>query len=229
MTLHGLKSACAILATALLLPACAPLIIGGTAATTAIVATDRRTTGEQVEDQSIELKTQSEMRRLFEGNARVQATAYAGEVLLTGDVPTEAARRQAEEATAAVEKVVRVFNQLRVGEVTPLSTRSRDAWITSKVKTALISTKQVPSRTIVITTERDVVYLMGKVTAAEAERAAIVASSVSGVGKVVKLFEIIPAESLLDASTPGAVPGTGTTPDASASDSGETVEVLPVR
>ncbi|MFA5520703.1 MAG: BON domain-containing protein [Castellaniella sp.] len=225
MNLRSLITLSALLATTVIASACAPLIVGGTAATTAIVASDRRTTGEQVEDQSIELKVQAEMRRLFDDKARVGVTAYAGWVLLTGDVPDEEGKRRAGEAAGQVEKVVRVFNELRPGPITPLGTRSRDAWITSKVKTALISTKQVPSRTMVIKTERDVVYLMGKVTTAEADRAAIMASSVSGVGRVVKLFELISPESLLDpaeANRPAA-DGAATPGD---NDSG--VETLPV-
>lgn len=179
------------------LSGCGLLVVGGTAATTAIVATDRRTTGEQVEDQAIELKSSAEMRRLFEGTARVNSTSYAGLLLLTGDVPTEQAKIQAGEAAQKVEKVTRVVNELRVGALTPLSVRSNDTWLTSKVKTTLVNTKEVPSRTIVVTTERGVVYLLGKVTKDEGERAAIAASSVKGVNKVVKLFQIVAAESLV--------------------------------
>src|SRR5690554_8007115 len=80
------------------LSGCGALVVGGAAATTAIVATDRRTTGEQVEDQAIELKAAAEMRRLFENKARVNATSYAGLLLLTGDVPTEQAKQQAADA-----------------------------------------------------------------------------------------------------------------------------------
>lgn len=209
------------LASITALPGCGLLIVGGTAATTAIVATDRRTTGEQVEDQAIELKTASEMRRLFGDTARVNATSYAGLVVLTGDVPTEQAKQQASEAAHKVEKVKRVVNELRVGSLTPLSARSNDTWLTSKVKTALINTREVPSRTISVTTERGVVYLLGKVTQAEGERAAIAASSVKGINKVVKLFQYVAGESLVtdpvlnrtetqstDAPQPLTAPGT---------------------
>jgi|SRR5690606_26723404 len=184
------------------LSGCGLLVVGGTAATTAVVATDRRTAGEQVEDQSIELKAASEMRKLFEDRARVAATSYAGVVLLTGDVPTEQDKQQAENVVSKIEKVNRVVNQLRVGTLTELSVRTNDTWLTSKVRTALINTKEVPSRTIVVQTERSVVYLLGKVTDAEGQRAAKAAASVSGVSKVVKLFEIISPESLRDPGAP---------------------------
>lgn len=183
-------------AVSLSLTGCGALVVGGTAATTAKVATDRRTAGEQVEDQAIELKAASEMRVLFDNTARVNAMAYAGHVLLTGDVPSDKAKQQAQEAAQQVEKVTKVHNQLRVGDKTPLSVRSQDTWITSKVRSSLINTKDVPTRTMKVTTERGVVYLMGRVTEEEAKRSTIVASSISGVNKVVRAFEIITEEDL---------------------------------
>src|SRR3546814_634928 len=79
------------------LSGCGLLVVGGTAATTASVATDRRTTGEQVEDQAIEMKSGSELRALFGDKARVNTTSYGGWALLTGDVPTEQDKKKAEE------------------------------------------------------------------------------------------------------------------------------------
>src|SRR5690606_24089171 len=88
------------------LSGCGLLVVGGTAATTATVATDRRTAGEQVEDKAIELKANAEMRKLFDAKpARVNTASYAGLLLLTGDVPTEQDKQQAEQAAAKVEKV----------------------------------------------------------------------------------------------------------------------------
>jgi len=213
-----------------ILSGCGALVVGGTAATTAIVATDRRTVGEQVEDQAIEMKVAAEMRRLFEDTARVNAASYAGLVLLTGDVPTEQAKQQAGEAAEKVEKVQRVVNELRVGEVTPISVRSNDTWLTSKVKTALINTREVPSRTINVTTERGVVYLLGKVTNDEGQRAAIAASGVRGVNKVVKLFHIVSPESLIDPLDNSAQPqqsAPASTPAETAPES--EVQALPVQ
>lgn len=221
----------ASLACVTALSGCGALVIGGTAATTALVATDRRTVGQQVEDQAIEMKAASEMRRLFEDTARVNATAYSGLLLLTGDVPTEQAKQQAGDAAQKVEKVNRVVNELRVGEPTALSVRSNDTWLTSKVKTALINTREVPSRTINVTTERGVVYLLGKVTSDEGRRAAIAASSVKGVNKVVKLFQIVSPESLIDpldnSNAADAVAPAPSTPPATAPDS--EVQAMPVQ
>jgi len=173
----------------------------------------RRTAGEQLDDESIELKAGSEMRQLVGEQGRVAATAYAGLVLLTGDVANAQQKQKAGEIVSRIPKVRRVVNELRIGPITELSVRTNDTWITSKVRGNLINTKEVPSRTMVVQTERGVVYLLGKVTAAEGERAGKVAAGVPGVSKVVKLFDIISPASLRDPaeissplSTPSAAP-----------------------
>jgi osmotically-inducible protein OsmY len=211
------------------LSGCGLLVVGGAAATTAAVATDRRTAGEQVEDRAIEMKTDAEMRRLFNDRARINATAYAGVVLLTGDVPTEPAKQSAASAAARVEKVVKVVNELRVGDLTPLSVRTNDTWLTSKVKTQLINTKGVPTRTIIVTTERGIVYLLGKVTSAEGQMAATAAAAVVGVNKVVKLFQIISPESLMESAPSAPVEDANPVSTPSSSGSMGDVEALPVQ
>lgn len=213
---------------------CAPLVVGGAAATTALVAADRRTAGEQVEDKAIELKITNEMQRLFTDRqgVRINAHSYAGQVLLVGDVPSEQDKQRAGEAAQAVDKVVRVINELRVGAITPISVRTNDAWLTSKVSGTLINTKDVPSRTINVTTERGIVYLQGRVTEDEAARAAIAAAGVAGVNKVVKLFEIVPAGSLQQRTQPQAAPEAGTPSqphDTGAAPESGGVQALPVQ
>ena len=188
------------------LSGCGLLVVGGTAATTTVVATDRRTAGEQVDDQTIELRVSSEMNKAFGDKARVVGTAYAGRLLLVGDVPTDADRQQAVKIARGITKVREVDDYLRVGDLTPLSVRTNDTWITSKVKTQLMTTENVPFRTIKVTTERGIVYLMGKVTATEGELAAKVVSGISGVNKVVKLFQLVSRESLItDSGKPAPV------------------------
>lgn len=190
-----------LLALATLLSGCGVMLVGG-AATTAMVAADRRTAGEQVEDQAIEMKIGAEMRRLFGDRARVISVSYAGRVLLVGDVPTAQDKAQAETAAAGVENVKEIINRIRIGDITALSVRTNDTWISTKVRTALIEAKEVPARTIVVTTERGVVYLQGKVTETEGVLAAKVASNVSGVNEVVKLFTIVSRESLVSPAAP---------------------------
>src|SRR5690606_36724071 len=117
---------------------------------------------------------------------------------------------------------------LRVGDITPLSVRTNDTWPTSKVRTTLINTKEVPTRTILITTERGIVYLLGKVTDAEGQRAAKAAASVTGINKVVKLFQIVSPESIPAPSSPAPVeaPPTDST---SAPDASSDVQAQPVQ
>lgn len=214
-----------LIALATLLSGCGVMLVGG-AATTAMVAADRRTTGEQVEDQAIEMKIGAEMRRLFGDRARVISVSYAGRVLLVGDVPNAQDKTQAETAAAGVENVKEVINRIRIGDITPLSVRTNDTWISTKVRTALIDAKEVPARTIVVTTERGIVYLQGKVTETEGILAAKVTSNVSGVNEVVKLFTIVSRESLVSPTAPvsdasrsttaqpaGATPGSSGAPD----------------
>jgi len=230
--------ALALSGTGGLLTACAPLVIGGAAATTAVVVTDRRSSGTQLDDKNLTYKIESQAAQKLGNQARVAATVYEGRVLLTGDVPTQEARAQAEAIAKGVEKVKSVVNQLNVGPAAPFSTRSNDSWISSKVRTALVNAQYVPSGTITVTTERGVVYLMGKVTQAESDYAANAAAGVSGVTKVVKVFDIISREEALrlsgqsSSSTPPSggsssapVPIETTTPE-----SGDTgIQAMPIK
>jgi len=172
---------------------CAGLLIGGTAVGVS-VAHDRRTTGTVVDDQTIEMKIYDALNRQLPPGNRISTTSYNGIVLLTGEVVSEAARRQAEAIARGIEPPVReVYNELVIGRPSPLSRQSNDAMITTKVKSALFQIKIKdfdPSRVKVVT-DRSVVYLMGLVRRNEADAAADVASRVDGVRQVVTLFEYI--------------------------------------
>ncbi|MCD0502498.1 BON domain-containing protein [Bordetella petrii] len=214
----------AVLSTAALsLSACAPLVVGGAAATTAVVITDRRTSGAQVEDQNIAFKAERQISEKLGDTARVNAMVYNSVVLLTGDVPSDAAKAQAGSLAQGVQHVKSVVNQLNVGPAASFSIRSNDTWLTSKVRTTLINTKYVPSATIAVTTDRGVVYLMGLVTEAEGNYAATAASQVGGVAKVVKLFEVISREEALRLSGPG------TQADGKASDNAPQQKPAPIQ
>ena len=216
------------------LAGCGLFVLGGAAATSAAVATDRRTAGEQVDDQTIELRVSSEMNKAFGDKARINSMSYAGRLLLVGDVPTEADRQQAETIARGITKVRTVDNYIRVGDLTPLSVRTNDTWLTSKVKSQLVAADNVPFRTIKVMTERGIVYLLGKVTGEEGERAATVVSGLSGINKVVKLFTLVSRESLItEPGKQGAAPvtdssSTGTSaPPPAAEDGG--AQTMPVQ
>ena len=188
-------AALAIVLGAGTLSACAPLMLGGAAAS-AFVATDRRTSGTQVEDQGIQLKAGNRLRDALGGRGHVNVNAYNRTVLLTGEVDSEADRAAAEQAAARVENVVKVVNQLMVGPASSLSTRSSDVLLAGKVRATLVDARDLMSNAFDIVVERGEVYMMGLVTEREANRAAELTATIPGVKKVVKVFEVITEDEL---------------------------------
>lgn len=177
------------------LSACAPLVLGS-AGVGALMATDRRTSGTQVEDKGIELKAGNRVRETLGDRGHVNVNAYNRLVLLTGEVPEEADRANVEQAVRRVENVTGVVNQLLVGPSSSLGTRSNDVLLAGKVRATLVDARDLISNAFDIVVERGEVYLMGLVTEREARRAAELASSIDGVKKVVRVFDIISEDEL---------------------------------
>ncbi|MEJ2394376.1 MAG: BON domain-containing protein [Candidatus Thiodiazotropha sp.] len=183
-----------ILAMVLLLQGCAALVVGG-AATTAVVAHDRRTTGIMVEDQAIEFKTYDQLAKdeAIKQNSKVNVTSYNKVVLLTGQADSDAIRRKAEQIASQVEQVRRVVNEIEIGSTASFGEHSRDVALTTEVKLRLTKVDLPgfdPLRVKVIT-ERGSVYLMGLLTKEEANEVTEVVRYISGVRRVVKVFEYI--------------------------------------
>lgn len=178
------------------LAACAPLVIGGGAVVGTLMATDRRTAGTQVEDEGIEVRAAGRMREALSENAHINVTSYNRQVLLTGEVPTAADSQKAEQIVLAVENVRSVVNDLGVMASSSLSQRSTDTFITGKVRASLVDAQDLSANAFKVVTERNVVYLMGRVTPREAKRSAEIARGVDGVHKVVRVFEVISEEEL---------------------------------
>jgi osmotically-inducible protein OsmY len=168
-----------------------PIVIGAAVGGTAMVATDRRTTGTQVDDEVIEDKIALAVRERFKGDFHVNVTSYGGIVLLTGEVPADAAKADIAELARTTPKVRSVQDELVVGAVTDLGSRSNDTLITSKVKTRFVEANKFQINHVKVVTERGVVYLMGVVRRDEGDAAADIASTTSGVQRVVKVFEYI--------------------------------------
>ncbi len=173
------------------LSACAPLMVGGAVVGGAMVASDRRSSGTQIDDQSIELKAGNRLGEALGDRAHVNATSYNRVVLLTGEVTSEADKALAQQAVGRVDGVRSIVNELGVMGASSLTARSNDALLTSKVKASLFDAKDVFANSFKIVTERSTVYLMGRVTEREATRASDIARGVSGVQKVVRVFEVI--------------------------------------
>jgi osmotically-inducible protein OsmY len=177
------------------LSACAPLVLGG-AAMGAVMAYDRRTSGAQVDDEAIELRGASALRQAVGERGHVNITSYNRQVLLTGEVPNEQLKQAAEQAVAKVDAVRGVVNDLAVMPNTTLGQRSNDTLITGKVKATLLDDRSLYVGAFKVVTERGVVYLMGRVTQREADRATQLTRNISGVQRVVRIFEIITEDDL---------------------------------
>ncbi|KAB2897998.1 MAG: BON domain-containing protein [Burkholderiaceae bacterium] len=193
MKFQGTRTACMLLAAAALaggLSACVPLVVGGAAVGT-MVAVDRRTSGTQLEDESIEMRAANRVYEMLGDRAHVNVTSWNRQVLLTGEVPTAEDRQKVEQAVLGVENVRSIVNELVVAPNSSVSQRSNDVLITGKVKASFVDAKDIMSSAFKVVTERGVVYLMGRVTQREATRATEITRGVSGVAKVVRVFEII--------------------------------------
>lgn len=197
-SLHRPALLLAGLAAATLMSACAPLLVGGAVVGTSMVVTDRRTSGTQLEDQAIELKAKTRVREAVGERGHVNITSYNRTVLLTGEVAADVDKVAVEQAVAKIEGVRTVVNELAVMGSSSIASRSNDAVLTSKVKASYIDAKDVFANAIKVTTERGTVYLMGRVTEREANRASDIARGVAGVQKVVKVFEVISEAELAD-------------------------------
>jgi osmotically-inducible protein OsmY len=172
------------------LSGCAGVLIGG-AATGASVATDARTAGTMLDDETIELKAAkylTDNKELFD-KTHINFTSYNNIVLVTGEAPTEALRDQVINMVRGIEKVRKVYDQITISAPSSMVSRSSDTLITGKVKTQLFSLKDFPAGKIKVVTEKGVVFLLGLVSQKVADRATDVARKVGGVQRVVKLFE----------------------------------------
>jgi len=180
------------------LSACAPLIVGGAMVGSALMVTDRRTSGAQVEDQAIELKAMNRVHEVIGDRGHVAAVSYNRTVLLTGEVENDADRTAVEQTVARIENVRSTVNELAVMGPSSLTSRSNDAILSGKVKATFVDAKDLQANAFKVHTERGTVYLMGRVTEREANRAAELARSISGVQKVVRVFEILTEAELAD-------------------------------
>jgi osmotically-inducible protein OsmY len=175
-----------VTATPTLLSGCVALAAAGVAGTALVVA-DRRSTGAQVDDESIELKIANDLSK--RSDVHLNATSYNGIVLLTGEVPNATVQQEMTQLAKGVDRVRSVHNETVVAPVSSFSDRSNDSFITSKVKTRLVEANQVPANLVKVVTERGVVYLMGLLSRQEADAATNLAATTSGVARVVRVFE----------------------------------------
>ena len=179
----------ALAAVSIALSGCVPVVVAGAAGGAAMVATDRRTTGTQVDDEGIELKMGQQITAQYGERVNVNVTSYNGVVLLTGEVPDQGVWASIGSMAKNMPKVRVVQNELVIAQPSDLSQRTNDSYITSKVKTRFIEASKFAPNVVKVVTERSVVYLMGIVTRQEGDAAGEIAAGTDGVVKVVKVFE----------------------------------------
>lgn len=184
-----LAAAALVAAAVPLLQGCFPLAVTGMG-TAALMATDRRTTGTYIEDESIEWKAVARLREDSRG-AHVNATSFNRRVLLTGEAPTEDEKRRIERVVKEIPNVRDVVNEIVVGTVTTLTTRGNDALVTSNVKARMVNAARFSPNHVKVITENGVVYLMGLVNQTEADAAVEIARTTQGAKSVVKVFEYV--------------------------------------
>ena len=194
------------------LAGCVPLVVGGAAVGAGFIAADRRSSGAQLDDQTIEVRGASRISAIANDNMNIAVTSFNRQVLLTGTVGADADRLRAEEEIKRIDNVRSVVNAVTVGPGSTIQDRANDTYITSKVKASLANANFSASNSIKVVTERGVVYLMGIVTQAELDQATNVTRGVSGVTKVVRMAEIVTAQQLNGPQGSGAsAGGTGST------------------
>jgi osmotically-inducible protein OsmY len=179
------------------LSGCAPLVIGAVAAGTAIVATDRRSTGTQLDDKTIQVRVANELKDALRGNdIHINVNSFERRVLLTGEVNSEEVKARAGLVASGSKEVRIVNNELVVAKPSTFSERTEDNTLGARVRAAFVNTREIAFNSIDIVTDRRTIYLMGAVTQKEADVAAHVASRVPGVKQVVKLFDVASVEEI---------------------------------
>jgi osmotically-inducible protein OsmY len=187
----------AILCAALLtsLSGCVEMMVGG-AVIGAVATADRRTLGAQTEDKTITVKAELRVPKIAGPDAHVNIASFNRQVLLTGEVRDDAAKATVEREVRTIEGVQSIANELEIAGPSSYTSRSSDALITTKVKASLVDMKTISAVSFKVVTERGTVFLMGRVTQREGQVAADVARGVSGVQRVVKIFEYLTEDEL---------------------------------
>lgn len=174
----------------LALQGCITAAVVGTAAVATKVATDPRTAGRQIDDETLEEKVAYNLNKdaQLQQEARINVVSYNGKVLLIGQAPSESAKESAKNVAAGVEGVNEIYNEVRIGEKIGVGQITKDSWITTNIKSRLLMNAEVKTTEVKVITENGEVFLMGLLTNDQANAAAKVASHTNGVSKVVKVI-----------------------------------------
>lgn len=197
--MHRGMRAALVAMIALQLSACVPVVVGAVGAGV-YGATDRRSLGAQADDKVIAVRVDSRISEALSDRAHVNVNSFNRKVLLTGEVPDQASKDKAVQLARSTDNVQSVVDDLEISGMTPATSRNNDAYITAKVKADLVKF----GNAISVITEKRVVYLMGRVTQEEGDRAADIARNVSNVAQVQKVFEYVTPDELAAIKKTGA-------------------------
>jgi osmotically-inducible protein OsmY len=184
---------CTIFLSVLLLQGCVGAVVVGTAAVATKTTTDPRTTGTQVDDTTLEMRVSSAMAKdlQLKQDARIIIVAYQGQILLIGQAPSSDLSSKAQQIAAQIDGVQDIYNEIRLGQPIGISRVSQDSWITTKIRSKLLTSDQVKSTNVKVITENGEVFLLGLVTDKQAQSTAQIASQTSGVQKVTTVFNYV--------------------------------------
>ena len=184
---------CPLLLAVLMLQGCIGAAIVGTAAIATKTSTDPRTTGRQVDDTTLELRVSNSLAEELPSKkvSRVIVSAYQGQILLIGQVPNQQLKTEAQRVVSHVEGVRDIYNELRINHPISFSQVTKDSWITTKIRSQLLTTDKVKSTNVKVITENGEVFLLGLVTHKQAQAAANIASETEGVKRVTTVFNFI--------------------------------------
>ncbi len=171
--------------------ACTAVVVGAGAGTAAAVAMDKRTAGDMLEDENIELKFIHNFyqNKEISKTSHVNATSFNGWLLLTGEAPNQEIKQAIYNLAINIKNVKRIFNEINISEPTSMASRSKDTYITSKIKTSLLTNKKTEAYHVKVVTENSVVYLMGIITQHQSSEIVKVIQEISGVQRIIKLFD----------------------------------------
>jgi len=189
----NLRNVCILTLSLLFLQGCVGAVVIGTAAVATKTATDPRTTGTQVDDTTLEMRVSNAIAKdtQLQHKTRITTVAYQGQVLLIGQSPNGELSAKAQSIAADVDGVTGIYNEIRLGQPVGVTRISQDTWLTTKIRSKLLTSNQVKSTNVKVITENGEVFLLGVVTDEQAKSAAAIASQTDGVQKVTTVFTLV--------------------------------------
>ncbi len=175
------------------LPSCVPTVMVAGSATAGAIAYDKRGWKVMQQDRYTSYRAQSLINadKQLKDKTHISVATFNRTLLLVGQAPTTNLRAHAYAVVSKLPKVKRIYNQIVISAPSSLMTRSSDAWITTKAKAELLAQRGLKSSQIKVLTENGVIYLMGLITRPQAKIAANRVRKITGVQKVVKVFQYI--------------------------------------